>query len=80
MMGGRIDIGTDEVGEKKADFNRDGIINLGDLGVFVQSWLSIPGENNWYVLCDLYEDSHIDFADYVDFTADYLWQASWYSE
>ncbi len=78
VMVGRIDMGTDEVGEKQADFTRNGRIGLEDLNIFVQSWLRRPGENDWYILCDLYEDSQIDSVDYSKFAGDWLWRASWY--
>jgi predicted outer membrane repeat protein len=78
VMVGRIDMGADEVGEKQADFTRNGRIDTEDLGVFVQSWLTTPIDIDWYILCDLIEDDQIDLKDYADFAADYLWQASWY--
>jgi len=78
VMVGRIDMGADEVGEKQADFTRNGRIDTEDLCVFVQSWLTTPIDIDWYILCDLIEDDQIDLKDYADFAADYLWQASWY--
>lgn len=78
VMVGRIDMGADEVGEKQADFTRNGRIDSEDLGIFVQSWLTSPIDIDWYVLCDLYEDDGINLVDYADFVADYLWEASWH--
>jgi hypothetical protein len=78
VMDVRVDMGADEVGEKQADFTRNGIINLEDFGVFSQSWLSSPGQERWYVLCDLYEDDEINISDLAEFANDWLWQGSWY--
>ena len=78
VMTGRVDIGADEVGEKQADFTRDGIINLEDFSVFSRSWMTLPGQMNWYVLCDLYEDEQIGLADLAGLVDDWLWQAGWY--
>ena len=69
-----------KVGEKQADFTRNGIINLEDLIIFVPVWLRRPGQENWYTLCDLYEDEQIDLVDWADFAKDWLWQASWHVE
>jgi len=78
MRGDRVDMGSDEVGPKQADYTRNGKIDGYDLAIFLQSWLAAEGEPNWYVLCDLYEDQQIDLRDYGQFAADWLWQAEWY--
>jgi len=78
VMVGRVDMGGDEVGEKQADFTRDGAIDLEDFSVFSGFWPeNVPGDE-WYVLCDLYEDERIDALDVAEFVNDWLWQASWY--
>ena len=77
-MAARIDIGADEVGEKLADFTRNGIIDRADLDIFVGCWLTVPSDNDWYILCDLYKDDDIDFLDYTKICDDWLWQTSWY--
>jgi hypothetical protein len=78
VMVGRVDMGADEVGEKQADFTRNGIINFEDFAVFSQSWLSSSGQDRWYLLCDLYEDDEINISDLAEFANDWLWQADWY--
>lgn len=78
-MLGRIDMGFDEVGEKQADFTRNGTIDANDLSIFVQGWLSVPEDENWYLLLDLYIDNKIDFRDFAEFSKDWLWEASWFS-
>jgi len=78
VMAGCVDIGADETSEKQADFTRNGKIDTEDLGVFVQSWLSSSDDIDWYILCDLYEDDGIDFADFAEFANDWLWRADWY--
>jgi hypothetical protein len=44
VMGGRVDMGADEVGEKQADFTRDGRIDISDLSVLGGSWGTAEGE------------------------------------
>ena len=80
VMIGRIDMGADEVSEKQADFTRNGIINPEDVVIFAQAWLSIPGDESWYVLCDLHEDGQIDLRDLAQFATEWCWQASWYAD
>ena len=77
-MQGRIDMGFDEVGEKQADFSRDGAINVNDLSTLVWGWLSVPDDENWYLLLDLYRDDTINFQDLAEFSRDWLWEADWY--
>jgi subtilisin family serine protease len=78
MRAGRVDMGSDEVGPKQADFNRNGIIDGFDLSVLLNSWLAVEGDVNWYVPCDLFQNKRIDMMDYARFAADWLWQAQWY--
>ena len=77
VMGGRVDMGGDEVGEKQADFTRDGRIDISDLAVLSGSWGTAEGELNWYVLCDLWEDDVIDIGDLAAFVEDWMWVAEW---
>jgi parallel beta-helix repeat protein len=78
IISGRVDMGCDEVGEKQADFSRDGIINTEDLAMFVQAWLTTPDQQAWDVLCDLYEDELVDLTDWAELAKNWLWQAEWY--
>jgi subtilisin family serine protease len=80
MRGNRVDMGSDEVGPKQADFNRNGIIDGLDLSVLINSWLAVEGDANWYPLCDLYQNKQIDAMDYAGFATDWLWQAQWYQD
>lgn len=80
MRASRVDMGSDEVGPKQADFNRNGIIDGLDLSVLLNSWLAVEGDANWYVLCDLFNNKQIDAMDYAEFAADWGWQAQWYQE
>ena len=73
VMGGRVDMGADEVGEKQADFTRDGRIDLEDLSVLSGLWGTAEGELNWYVLSDLWEDDVIDIGDLAAFVNDWMW-------
>jgi len=80
IMAGRVDIGSDEVGQKQADFSRNGIIDLQDIVIFVQTWLTGPGEQSWDLLCDLSGDEYINLADWSELAMDWLWQADWYNQ
>ena len=80
MRGDRVDMGSDEIGPKQADFDRNGIIDGLDLSLLLNSWLAVEGEANWYVPCDLFIDQQIDMMDYARFAADWLWQADWYQD
>jgi len=80
MRGNRVDMGSDEVGLKQADFDRNGIVDGLDLSVLLNSWLAVEGDANWYVLCDLFNNQQIDALDYARFAADWLWQADWYQD
>jgi hypothetical protein len=80
MRDSRVDMGSDEVGPKQADFTRNGIIDALDLSIFLDSWLAVEGDANWYVLCDLFDNQQIDMVDYAQFAADWLWQAEWYED
>jgi hypothetical protein len=77
-MGGRIDIGADEVGPKQADFSRDGLINFEDFSTFLESFECEPADPNWYILADLHKDNHIDYSDLATLLGDWLWRAAWY--
>jgi parallel beta-helix repeat protein len=78
VMGGRVDMGSDEVGPKQADFTRDGRIDIDDFAVFNNSWDTTEGQTNWYVLCDLFDNGVINVSDLAIFTSDWLWIAEWY--
>jgi len=78
VISGRVDIGYDEVGEKQADLSRNGIIDIENVAIFVQAWLSGPSGPKWDVLCDLYEDGFVDLEDWAELAKDWLWQAEWH--
>ncbi len=78
VMNGRIDIGPDEVDGTPSDFTRNGIVDLDDLNILMQAWLSETGTGNWNEMCDLVSDDQITFQDFAEFALDWLWQARWY--
>ena len=78
VMGGRVDMGADEVGEKQADFTRDGKIDLKDFGVFSQVWPENIPYDELCILCDLFEDEQMNALDLMEFVEDWLWQADWH--
>ena len=78
QMNGAPDIGADELSQKQADFTRNGAINFDDFAVLAHSWLTGLSGDQWYALCDLFEDGYIDSGDLRLFVHDWLWQAAWY--
>jgi predicted outer membrane repeat protein len=67
FMAGRVDMGADETNHYgPGDLNENGLIDAADLPIFVQSWLSGPGQGGWNGECDFNEDGRINFADYGD--------------
>ena len=78
IIAGRVDMGSDEVGPKQVDFNRDGVINFEDFGILARSWFSQTSQQNWYILCDLYEDGYIEFKDLSVLVKNWLWEADWH--
>jgi hypothetical protein len=78
IMGMRVDMGADEVGPKQADFTRDGRIDIADFAVFSRSWDTQPTSENWYILCDLFEDDIIDINDLAALAADWIWVTEWH--
>jgi len=75
-----VDIGADEVGEKQADFTRNGVIDFEDFAVLAQSWHSEPSQQGWFALCDIVWDEHCDILDLARFVNDWLWEATWHSD
>ena len=67
VMGGRVDIGADEVSDMLADFDDDGIIYTQDLSLLSQKWLSTSGDQTWDDVYDLNLDSAVDFTDFASF-------------
>jgi dockerin type I repeat protein/polymorphic membrane protein len=75
VMWGQVDMGADEVGGTKADFNLDGIVDSQDLALLKQAW---SGDQHSFPECDLTQDGKIDFADWALFAKDWLWRAPVY--
>lgn len=56
------------------DFNSDSRVNLQDISIFSQSWLTYNGQINWDPRCDIAEpkDNSIDIADLAVILEDWL--------
>jgi hypothetical protein len=54
---------------RKVDLNRDGQLDGRDVETFSQAWLSVPGDHEWNVVCDLNNDEHIDWLDWAIFAS-----------
>jgi hypothetical protein len=60
----------------QADFSGDGRVDIDDLAIFADAWLSHTGTANWNVNCDLSHDGQITFLDFAEFVRFWLWQAN----
>lgn len=58
-----------------ADFNLDCRVDIGDLSLLAQSWLSEPSQPGWDVRCDIapaVKDGKIDFQDFSELSSQWL--------
>ncbi len=55
------------------DFNSDGYVNMIDLGMFMQAWLTSPGSQNWNPDCEMAvpHNGVIDFHDFAVFAGNW---------
>ena len=60
------------VRKQTADFDRDGRVDFQDFIVFIQTYGSVIGDQNYDVRADLDGDGRIDFWDFLDLSA--RWQ------
>jgi hypothetical protein len=49
----------------------DGCVDFEDLMIFAMAYGSIPADDNWNLLCDIYPDDKIDFEDLMIFAMNY---------
>jgi parallel beta-helix repeat protein len=73
IFNGRVDIGADEMHLIAADFNTDGIVNLDDLLVLCDEWLS----NTPPLQADLAGNGKVDLSDLAVFSDFWLEKAFW---
>jgi hypothetical protein len=80
---GTVDMGADEVTcddvTNVRDWNHDGAVDIAELGIFVNAWLS-PGSptTQWDSRANLYNtDTLIDLKDFAQFAAAWRWHACW---
>lgn len=66
---------------KPADINLDGVVDMGDLYIFIPAWLSQIGDENWNQRCNLAEpkDYIIDIQDFAVITCQWLESEEWAS-
>ncbi|RKY10879.1 MAG: hypothetical protein DRP65_05790 [Planctomycetota bacterium] len=83
---GRVDMGADEVAcddiYNSLDRNIDAIVDIGDIIILADAWLSDPCSGNWNPDCDLQPetgDGDVDYGDFVAFGSEWLWQPCWSS-
>ena len=79
----RVDMGADEVAcddiYNPLDWNVDAIVDVDDLIVLANAWLSDPCATNWDDRCDLGSDSFVNLVDFAAFGIEWLWQPCWTS-
>ncbi|MBM4102519.1 MAG: right-handed parallel beta-helix repeat-containing protein [Planctomycetes bacterium] len=73
IFNGRVDIGADEMHLIAADFNTDGIVDLDDLLVFCDEWLS----NTPPLQADLTGNGKTDLSDFAVFSGFWLEETFW---
>jgi Concanavalin A-like lectin/glucanases superfamily len=61
---------------RQADFSGDGSVDIDDLVIFADAWLSQAGAANWNENCDLSGDGQITLLDFAEFAKYWLWQAN----
>jgi len=80
---GRVDMGADEVAcddiYNSLDWNIDAIVDLGDLIILANAWLSDPCADNWDYRCDLDSDNFVNLVDFAAFGVEWPWQPCWAS-
>ena len=80
---GRVDMGADEVAcddiYNPLDWNVDAIVDIEELIVLANAWLSDPCADNWDYRCDLDSDNFVNLVDFAAFGIDWLWQPCWTS-
>ncbi len=59
---------------RRADFTGDGSVDIDDLVIFADAWLSQAGAANWNENCDLFSDGQITLLDFAEFAKYWLWQ------
>jgi hypothetical protein len=58
-----------------ADFNQDCRVDMGDLSLLAQSWLSESSQSEWDIRCDIapaVRDGKIDFHDFLELSSQWL--------
>ena len=74
IMNNRVDMGADEVFTHPMDFVLDGRIDLLDLTLFFDQWLTS------HVQMDFNSDGSVDLVDYAAFAPAWDWQSQWYTQ
>jgi len=75
-----IDVGADEYYLSPADINGNDIVDFYDYMILANAWKTSSGEPNYYSVCDLKKDEHIDSNDLELFCEDWLWRPGWLME
>jgi hypothetical protein len=53
----------DEFTRALCDVNGDGSIDMADISLLIEAFMTSPGEHNWNPLCDINNDRSVDMAD-----------------
>jgi parallel beta-helix repeat protein len=69
-----VDMGADEVVTNPFDLNTDGLVDLHELRVLSEEWLtSGPG-----LQTDFYHNDYVDFVDFAFLAQQWLWKGAWH--
>jgi predicted outer membrane repeat protein len=71
ILDNRVEMGSDEVFTHPMDFNVSGRVDLWDLSLFLEQWLT--GDDGM----DFNNDESVNLVDYASFAAAWLWKAQW---
>jgi hypothetical protein len=63
VLGGRVDMGADEVQVVNGDVTGDGVVNLMDFAVMQANWFIASGQAGFAAACDMNSDGMVDTID-----------------
>ncbi len=69
-----VDMGADELVFNPCDLNTDGLVNLYEMWILSEEWLTAGAE----LQTDFYDDDYVDFRDFAFWAEHWLWKAGWY--
>ena len=75
VMGGRVDIGADEVSEMLTDFDDNRVVDISDFSILSEGWLGSSGQGTWNEDCDTNQDGSVNEFDFLTLVKSWLNEA-----